>query len=135
MEKHLFPNIENQSRCLEPSRLIPKLLGDANLRGLRSRRTVVKCFALPASARSDDYQDPDPSIQSLHLELQDRAELRSIVGRMFWLEVWGQFVTPTDTWWWDNPECVAECLQLGTFWEYQIIDAIKGEKKPHMENI
>ncbi len=127
MEKHLFPNIERNSRCLEPSRLFPKILGDAGLRGKGSRRTKVKFFALQENARGGDYHDPDRSLNKLYQERRDKAELRSLVGRMFWVEVWGQYITPPDTWWWDDPECVAECHQLGTFWEYHIIDAVKAE--------
>lgn len=127
MEKHLFPSIERNSRCLEPSRLFPKLLGDAGLRGKGSRRTKVKFFALQENARGGEYHDPDRSINKLYQERRDKAELRSLVGRMFWVEVWGQYITPPNTWWWDDPECVAECYQLGTFWEYHIIDAVKAE--------
>ncbi|TQV99179.1 hypothetical protein IF1G_01394 [Cordyceps javanica] len=127
MEQHLFPNLERKSLCLEPSRLFPKLLGDAGLRGRGSRRTTVKFFALQENARGlDRNRDPDPSIEQLSQEQHDKAELRSLVGRMFWVEVWGQHVTPVNTWWWDDPECVAECRELGTFWEYHIIDSVKG---------
>lgn len=56
---------------------------------------------------------------------ETRAELRSIVGRMLWREVWGEFVT-SDTWWWDDPACMQECLELGTFWVYHTIQAIKS---------
>lgn len=128
MDKHLFPNIGNSSRCLESSRLSTKLLGEAGLRGKGNRRTNVKFSALQENARGSDYHDLGPSIQKLYQERQDKVELRSLVGSMFWLEVWGQYVTPTNTWWWDDPECVAECRQLGTFWEYHIIDGVKVEQ-------
>ncbi|ATY59453.1 hypothetical protein A9K55_003026 [Cordyceps militaris] len=129
MEKHLFPNLERHQRCLEPSRLFPKLLGDAGLRGKGSRRTKVKFFALQENARGfDDRRDPDRSLEKLYQERRDKAELRSLVGRMFWMEVWGRYVTPASTWWWDDPECVAECLELGTFWEYHIIDSAKVDE-------
>lgn len=127
MEKHLFPNIEKNSRCVEPSRLFPKLLGDAGLRGKGSRRSGVKFFALQENARGEDFHDPDPSIDRIYQERRDKAELRSLVGRMFWVEVWGKYITPANIWWWDDPQCVAECQQLGTFWEYHIIDAVKEE--------
>lgn len=126
LEKHLFPNIERNSRCVEPSRLFPKLLGDAGLRGKGSRRSGVKFFALQENARGEDYHDPDPSIDRMYQERLDKAELRSLVGRRLWVEVWGKYITPANTWWWDDPECVAECRHLGTFWEYQIIDAVKA---------
>ncbi|OAA66170.1 hypothetical protein ISF_04008 [Cordyceps fumosorosea ARSEF 2679] len=129
MERHLFPNLERNSRCLEPSRLFPKLLGDAGLRGKGSRRTKVKFFALQENARGlDVHRDPDPSIERMYQEQRDKAELRSLVGRMFWMEVWGPYVTPGSTWWWDDPSCVEECLELGTFWEYHVIDSVKFEQ-------
>ncbi|KAJ4145620.1 hypothetical protein LMH87_004466 [Akanthomyces muscarius] len=127
MEKHLFSNIERKSCCLEPSRLFPRLLSDAGLRGKGSWRTKVKFFALQENARGEGYNDPDRSINKLYQERRDKAELRSLAGRMLWVEVWGKHITPPNTWWWDDPECVAECRQLGTFWEYQIIDAFKEE--------
>lgn len=43
---------------------------------------------------------------------------------MLWTEVWGPFVT-ADSWWWDDAACVDECVELGTFWEYHMIEAVK----------
>ncbi|KAM0739186.1 hypothetical protein ACQRIT_006923 [Beauveria bassiana] len=128
VEEHLFPNLEKEARCLEPSRLLPKLLGDAGLRGKGSRRTKVKFFALQENARLCDYHDPDPSIERMYRERRDKAELRTLVGRMFWVEVWGQYCTPAGARWWDDPKIVEECRELGTFWEYHIIDSVKAEQ-------
>ncbi|OAA45183.1 hypothetical protein BBO_03761 [Beauveria brongniartii RCEF 3172] len=128
VEEHLFPNLEKEARCLEPSRLLPKLLGDAGLRGKGSRRTKVKFFALQENARRCDYHDPDPSIERMYRERRDKAELRTLVGRMFWVEVWGQYCTPAGARWWDDPKIVEECRELGTFWEYHIIDSVKTEQ-------
>lgn len=55
---------------------------------------------------------------------ETRAELRSLVGRMLWREVWGEFVTAKN-WWWDDPVCMKECLELGTFWEYHYIQGVR----------
>ncbi|KAM3465197.1 hypothetical protein NHJ6243_001753 [Beauveria neobassiana] len=128
VEEHIFPNLEKEARCLEPSRLLPKLLGDAGLRGKGSRRTKVKFFALQENARRCDYHDPDPSIERMYRERRDKAELRTLVGRMFWVEVWGQYCTPAGARWWDDPKIVEECRELGTFWEYHIIDSVKAEQ-------
>ncbi|KAM3551179.1 hypothetical protein ARSEF4850_008001 [Beauveria asiatica] len=128
VEEHLFPNLEKEARCLEPSRLLPKLLGDAGLRGKGSRRTKVKFFALQENARRCDYHDPDPSIERMYRERRDKAELRTLVGRMFWVEIWGQYCTPVGARWWDDPKIVEECRELGTFWEYHIIDSVKTEQ-------
>lgn len=57
-------------------------------------------------------------------EQQAKLELQSRIGRLLWQETWGSYVN-ADRWWWDDPECVEECAQLGTYWEYSIIEAVK----------
>lgn len=52
------------------------------------------------------------------------AELRSTVGRKLWQEVWGPFVLGAE-WWWDDAACVEECVELGTYFEYSLIEAVK----------
>lgn len=53
-----------------------------------------------------------------------RKELRCEVSRMLWQEIWGSFVH-ADRWWWDEEDIVQECLELGTFWQYSHIVAVK----------
>lgn len=127
LESNLLQNLEQHSRCVEPSRLFPKLLGDAGLRGKGSRRTKVKFYALRENAMGLQYHDPDPCIERLRVEKETKAELRSAVGRMLWLEVWGKYITSPTTWWWDDRDCLEECLYLGTFWEYHVIEAVRSD--------
>ncbi|GKT48879.1 uncharacterized protein ColSpa_09060 [Colletotrichum spaethianum] len=120
IEENLIFNLEKNFRCMNPSKLFPLWLADASLRGEGSTITTVKFCAMPPIDRPDTATTDTES-------LADRAvkqELRSMVGRMLWREVWGQFVT-ADQWWWEQPEIVAECEQLQTAWEYSIIEAVK----------
>lgn len=125
MNKYLLPNIETKGISKEPCQLFPNLLGEASLRGAGSRRTKTKFYALPESARSC-RRDPDPSLEKLREDLETKAELRSLVGRVLWTEVWGDHVSPKPAkWWWEDQACMDECRALGTFWEFHVIDAMK----------
>lgn len=123
LEEHLLLNLEKNFRCMNPSRVFPHWLGDAALRGRGSTLTTAKFYAVPASARGHET-DPDPFIEQVRSEKEIKAELRSLVGRMLWMEVWGAYVT-AGRWWWEDQACVEECLQLGTFWEYNVIEGVK----------
>ncbi|KAK5995876.1 hypothetical protein PT974_04294 [Cladobotryum mycophilum] len=125
IERNLLQNLAKQSRCMSPSTLFPHLLGEVGLRGKGSILTTTKFYALPESTRSQD-EDPDTEVEKLRAESEAKAEVRSLVGRMFWVEVWGAHVT-ADNWWWEEQACVQECLELGTFWEYHTIRGVKGE--------
>ncbi|KAG8415260.1 hypothetical protein J3458_009122 [Metarhizium acridum] len=121
---HLLQRLRQQSRCLTPSYIFPKALGESSLRGHGSTLTTTKFYANPRNiSRSQDETDEEARQEREGKET--RAELRSIVGRMLWREVWGEFVT-SDTWWWEDPDCMQECLELGTFWEYYSIQAVKS---------
>ncbi|KAK2058126.1 hypothetical protein LY76DRAFT_67978 [Colletotrichum caudatum] len=122
IEENLIFNLEKNFRCMNPSKLFPLWLADASLRGDGSTIITVKFCAMPPVDR------PDTATTDAE-QLADRAvkqELRTMVGRMLWREVWGQFIT-ADKWWWEQPEIVAECEQLKTAWEYSIIEAVKTE--------
>ena len=54
-----------------------------------------------------------------------RAELRTVAGCLLWQETWGEYVT-NSSWWWDDAECMQECIELGTYWEYYSIEAVKA---------
>lgn len=125
LEENLLLNLEKNFRCVNPSRIFPHWLGEASLRGQGSTLTTAKFYAIPASARSYEA-DPDPFIDRVRTEKEIKAELRSLVGRMLWMEVWGGFVT-SGRWWWEDAGCVEECLQLGTFWEYNVIKGVMDE--------
>ncbi|POR35730.1 Uncharacterized protein TPAR_04081 [Tolypocladium paradoxum] len=123
LEQHLLVNLRTQSRCTSPSTLLPRWLGEASLRGAGSTLTAAKFYASPDNVRRQQ-RDPDPAIDRLRTERETKAELRSLVGRMLWREVWGDYVT-AGSWWWDDAACMDECLELGTFWEYHMIEAVK----------
>jgi len=124
LDQHLLSNLRRQSRCSSPSTALPQWLGEASLRAAGSTLTTTKFYATPDNVRLQQ-RDPDPAIEQLRTEKKTKAELRSLVGRLLWKEVWGRHVT-TDSWWWDDSDCMEECLELGTFWEYHLIEAVKG---------
>ncbi|KAM0517789.1 hypothetical protein ACHAPE_004767 [Trichoderma viride] len=121
-EENLLRNLAKQGKCMSPSTAFPHLLAQAHLRGDGSTLTTTKFYAVPGSAISKDQDEAKDSVQT---EKEAKAQVRSLVGRMLWVEVWGPYVT-CKKWWWDDPECVAECLELGTLWEYH---AVKGAKE------
>ncbi|RDA94700.1 hypothetical protein CP533_6718 [Ophiocordyceps camponoti-saundersi (nom. inval.)] len=123
LEEHLIANLERQGRCSRPTAQLPQLLGEASLRAPGSTLTTAKFYATAESVRRL-AKDPDPAIERMQAERKVKAELRSLVGRMLWKEVWGEYVT-AGSWWWEDEACVEECLELGTFWEYQLIEAVK----------
>lgn len=123
LQEHLLINLERHFKCTNPSRLFPEWMGDAGLRGQGSTLTTSKFYAVSASIRSQ-ADDSDPFIERSPSEREVKAEVRSIIGRLLWMEVWGSFVTG-DKWWWEHEGCVNECLQLGTVWEYHMIDGVK----------
>jgi hypothetical protein len=154
MEENLLLNLERQFRCTSPRKLIPMWLDDAGLRATSSTNITIKSQAVfrkmnssvdeggergggaggsmvtehAKSALSDVEEDKlDPMYgghDGSYREQQAKLELQSRVGRMLWQETWGAFVT-ADRWWWDDARCVDECVKLGTYWEYSIIEAVK----------
>ncbi|RBR27185.1 uncharacterized protein FIESC28_00048 [Fusarium coffeatum] len=126
LEEHLLINLERHFRCTNPSKLFPDWMGDAGLRGQGSTLTTSKFYAVSASIRSQ-VDDNDPFVEKVPSEREVKAEVRSIIGRLLWMEVWGNFVTG-EKWWWEDEGCVNECLQLGTVWDYHIIEGVKQEE-------
>ncbi|KAG5995213.1 hypothetical protein E4U43_003078 [Claviceps pusilla] len=122
--KNIVLNLQQQSRCLNPSLSLPDLLSKASLRGPGSILTTTQFYANPQNISRHGVEH-DWNSKSDRQDKEVRAELRSLAGRMFWKEVWGQFVT-SDTWWWEEDECMQECLELGTFWEYHSVQAVKA---------
>ncbi|GAB0133183.1 hypothetical protein EsDP_00001596 [Epichloe bromicola] len=126
--KNLLRNLQQKSRCLNPSGTLPNLLSQASLRGPGSIVTTTQFYANPRNIGRHDREfelGDDLATKSARDDREVRAELRSIAGRMLWKEVWGQFVT-SNTWWWEDADCMKECLELGTFWEYHSIQAVKS---------
>ena len=121
LEENLLLNLEKSFRCQQPSRLFPLWLADAHLRGDGSTITMVKFMATtaqdePGCLGMNDMADDASAI---------RTQLRSLVGRMLWLDAWGQYVHATK-WWWEDPDIMDECSRLGTFWEFHLIEAVKS---------
>lgn len=52
-------------------------------------------------------------------------ELRCVMGRGVWKELWGGFVEG-GKWWWDDVEILKECRALGTVWEGGVVEAVKS---------
>jgi hypothetical protein len=121
IEEHLLRNLARHGKCLSPSTAFPPLLASARLRGDGSTLTTTKFYAVPGSATSREQDTAKDSVQT---ENEAKAQVRSLVGRMLWVEVWGSHIT-CNKWWWDDPECVAECLELGTLWEYHAVKGVK----------
>ncbi|KAK0626468.1 hypothetical protein B0T14DRAFT_562374 [Immersiella caudata] len=109
LDQNLILNLESQFRCISPSRLLPAWLADARLRANGSVISRVKCDLVCKTG-------PDGA--------SAEAQLRSTVGRKLWQEVWGGFVHGA-SWWWDDPGCLEECRELGTHFEYSLIEAVK----------
>jgi hypothetical protein len=117
LEDNLLINLERQFRCVNPSKLFPIWLADASLRGAGSAITTAKFVAVcPSNEEGQDDIMADDTVV--------KAQLRSMVGRMLWTEVWGAYVGASD-WWWNDPDCVEECLAYNTHWEYSLIEAVR----------
>lgn len=131
LDENLLFNLEKNFRCMTPSKLFPIWLADACLRGEGSTITTVKFFAIPPTQVKDkeaharwEYGNNTTNENPPDGRGATRVELRSIVGRMLWKEVWGSYIT-ADKWWWEDPACIEECTTMGTFWEYSLIEAVK----------
>ncbi|KAG6290160.1 hypothetical protein E4U09_004583 [Claviceps aff. purpurea] len=122
--KNLVLNIRQQSRSINPSLILPDLLSKTSLRATGSILTTTQFYANPQNIGRHGME-LDGTARSVNEDKELRAELRSIAGRILWKEVWGQFVT-SDTWWWEEADCMQECLELGTFWEYHFVQAVKA---------
>ncbi|KEY65939.1 hypothetical protein S7711_07744 [Stachybotrys chartarum IBT 7711] len=124
LERNLMVNLARQLKCVSPGFAFPEWLGQAGLRAAGSKLTTVKFFAIPESIFEDHDNNAD-SVTYEQQKLQEtKAEVRSLAGRTLWMEVWGPYVT-AEKWWWEDPVCVDECLQLGTIWEYHLIEGVK----------
>ncbi len=139
LDDNLLLDLQRNFRCTSPSQLFPSWLAEAQLRGAGSLLSIVKFMAVHSAPQKENSSgvansgahcggscgssSPTKSPTKTS-DREAKMELRSVVGRMLWAEVWGQFVA-ADKWWWDDAECVEECRRLGTFWEYRIIEAVK----------
>ncbi|KAI0115503.1 hypothetical protein GGR51DRAFT_576523 [Nemania sp. FL0031] len=106
----LLINLEQAFRTTLPSETFPAWLAVANLRGKGSTIAVITAPAITKISSKEDA----------------KIELRCLVNRLLWQEVWGRFVTAS-RWWWEEEEIVQECFELGTHWQYSHIIAVKGD--------
>ena len=134
-EQNLMFNLEKKFRCMNPCRLLPEWLGEAHLRGQGSRVKKVKFQAVYATdgtagdelaVKGEGETCEGQESPTNAKNRSSRSELMTTVGRLLWQEVWGKFVHGNN-WWWQDPDCVEECLSLGTYWEYWMIDSVKEE--------
>ena len=120
LESHLLLNLEKEFRCINPSRLFPVWLADAGLRGEGSTITCVRFLA--SVAQEDGYGCGKGSDGDWGEGV--KQELKSVMGRLLWKEMWGSFVQG-EKWWWEDQHVVEECERMGTVWEYSVIEAVK----------
>lgn len=107
LEKHLLLNLEQRFRCMNPTRLFPIWLEQAQLRAEGSTIVKPKFFAATSDARDDM-----------------KTQLYCHVGRMLWKEVWGRHVT-TDKWWWEDSAIEQECRLFGTSWQFHLVTCVR----------
>lgn len=120
LDENLIFNLEQQFRCTNPSRNFPVWLQEAGLRAKGSIITTTRFQAIIPQGHSGSGS----SVGSSDSELTTMRELRTVVGRMLWREIWGPFVG-ADRWWWEVPKIVDECVSRETYWEYSVIAACK----------
>ncbi len=114
----LLINLERTFRTTYPSGTFPDWLEIGRLRGKGSTIGTLEVSAIPEHTTIADGTQKDPTV---------KTELRSLVTRMLWQEVWGSFVR-ADRWWWDEEDIIQECIQYGTFWQYSHIVAVKEDR-------
>ncbi|KAK2602700.1 hypothetical protein N8I77_009209 [Diaporthe amygdali] len=124
LDENLIFNLEQQFRCTNPSRNFPVWLQEAGLRAKGSVITTTRFQAIPQGHADDSGDGGSEGRNSGEFEVATMKELRAVVGRMLWREIWGSFVG-ADRWWWEVPEIVDECINRETHWEYSVIAACK----------
>lgn len=128
LQNNLITNLEKNQRCSNPRKAFPPWLADAGLRGQGSSLTTTKFYAIPTcvvNSRKCLLEESGLPIGKACHEKLVKAEIRSHIGRLLWAEVWGPFVTASK-WWWEDPVCVEECVELKTIWKYYFIESRKG---------
>lgn len=113
IEDRLSINLEKQFRCSKPCLLLPGWVSDAGfkLAGSEGENEVMQ---MPC-AYDEGMGDVD-------------AELRMLVGRALWKDIWGRYVDDVagePEHWWEVDEIVEECLEWGTVFECGAIFAYK----------
>lgn len=128
LQNNLIKNLEKNQRCSDPRRAFPPWLANAKLRSQGSSMTTTKFYAIPncvVNSRTSLVEESGLPVEKAYHEKLVKAEIRSHIGRLLWSEVWGPFVTASQ-WWWEDPICVEECVELRTIWNYYLIESRKG---------
>lgn len=133
IDHNLVLNLELSFRTSHPSRNFPIWLDEARLRGQGSVITNTRFMAVSSSDNSGNSIISSAATTAAALFMdnveEDKAlkkQLRTMVGRILWKEIWGSLVTAGERWWWEIPEIVRECAERKTWWEYSIIAACKA---------
>jgi hypothetical protein len=120
LDNHLILNLERQFRCINPGRLFPIWLADAGLRAEGSTIVTVRFMACVGDGKESKESESGNGREDTNV----KTELKSVMGRMLWKEMWGAFVEG-ERWWWEDDEVVEECVRMGTCWEYAVIEGVK----------
>ncbi|KAF4334613.1 hypothetical protein FBEOM_11537 [Fusarium beomiforme] len=119
IEDHLLFNLEASFRCTNPSKLLPLWLKGASLHVDPDTIETTQFFSIPLNNGQLQY------VRDGHIsEAGLRQELRNLVGRMLWMEVWREYIV-AERWWWEDPEILRECIEHQTTWEWKLIRAVK----------
>lgn len=113
IEDRLALNLERRFRCTKPCMLLPGWVEDAGFE-LMAHASESQVMRLPCAFDSR-ISDVD-------------AELKCLVGRSLWENIWGSFVhedLDEAKWWWEDEEVVQECLDRQTVFECGTIYAYK----------
>ncbi|XDG02311.1 hypothetical protein ABKA04_001926 [Annulohypoxylon sp. FPYF3050] len=116
----LLIQLEKKCRTTYPSGTFPAWLAVAKLRGFGSTITTVSVRAVHDCA--------SPMEEDVKKTTAVESELRCLIARMLWQEVWGNFVH-ADRWWWEEEDIVQECIERGTYWQYSHIVAVKNQRQ------
>ncbi|KAI8958170.1 hypothetical protein F5Y11DRAFT_52331 [Daldinia sp. FL1419] len=116
----LLVQLEKKCRTTLPSDTFPAWLAVAKLRGFGSTITTISVRAVHEGDITTEDAKEQTSVES---------ELRCLISRMLWQEIWGKFVH-ADRWWWEEEDIVQECIERGTYWQYSHIVAVKNNKHP-----
>lgn len=119
IDDHLLFNLESSFRCTNPSKLLPVWLKSASLRVDPNCVETTQFFSIPLHGSQLQYvRDGHVSEEGL------TQELRNIVGRMLWMEIWREYII-AERWWWEDPDILRECVEWKTTWEWRLIEAVK----------
>jgi hypothetical protein len=120
IEQHLLFNLEASFCCTNPSRLFPIWLRNASLEIEAGTNSISRFSAVSSSEEQLAFKETN----NVHEELIDQ-QLRNILGRMAWMEIWKDYII-TDSWWWEDPRIIDECITMQTVWELHEIKACRG---------